>query len=349
MLMEHQAFMPRLVNELIEALEGLDIPHPSSHFAIYSLKNSTRKMLLLSKKPLTNDVLNDAWGEYPRQDFRFAVQLFPAADSIKDNLYNQMVLNGWQSMRDYAKVDISPCDDNRPFIAQMGLWRNLDFEKMDRIAGYSDWLGFPLSNIVTVIILIVVIVLIVPLNFLPYLTGGEKLRAAPWLYFFLIGMAFMSVEIILIQKYTLLIGPSVYSVITILFVLLLSSGIGSRFSPKINPNTVFAAIVLWILLDITVFSSLIYMAGGLALFPRILLTAILIVPLGFFMGMPFPKAAVRVGPLVDWGFAVNGTASVLGSTLIVMVAFSVGINIALIIGACLYSIAFLMFRLDKAW
>jgi hypothetical protein len=349
LLMEHQAFMPRLVNEALDALNQCDVDNPNRHIAIYDLKSMKRKMLFLSKKPLTDDILQEAWGTYPREDSRYAYLLYPAPDSLKNNLYNQMIMNGWKSISDSAKVDISPTDDNRPYIAQMGLWKNLDLNKIDKIAGYSDWLGFPLSQLIVMIILIIVLVLFIPLNLIPYLSSPEKLRCIPWLYFFLIGMAFMSIEIVLIQKYTLLIGPSVYSIITILFSLLVSSGIGSRFTKKIDENIVFPAIIIWLILDITVSTDLIYFLGQSNLTCRIICTAILIFPLGFFMGIPFPKAALRVGSLVDWGFAVNGTASVLGSTLIVFIAFSLGINFALIFGLLLYLAAYLLFTHRASW
>ena len=67
-----------------------------------------------------------------------------------------------------------------------------------------------------------------------YKIKGEKLKIAPWIYFFLIGMAYMAVEVILIQKYTLFVGPSVYSIAGILITLLVASGIGSRFSKKMS-------------------------------------------------------------------------------------------------------------------
>jgi spermidine synthase len=349
LLMEHQAFMPRLVNEVLDALKQCDVIEPKSHFAVYDLKSMKRKMLLLSKKPITKEILEKAWGNYPRQDYRYAHLLYPAPDSLKNNLYNQMVIHGWKAMFDSASVDISPTDDNRPFIAQMGLWKNLDFKKMDKIVGYSDWLGIPLSQLIVMIVLGVVIFILTPLNLIPYLKRTEKLKAIPWLYFFLIGMAFMSVEIVLIQKYTLLIGPSIYSIITILFTLLISSGIGSRFSKNIDENIVFPAIIIWLILDITVSTNLIYVLGQSDLTCRIICTAVLIAPLGFFMGIPFPKAALRVGPLIDWGFAVNGTASVLGSTLIVLIAFSLGINFALIFGLLLYLSAYLLFTYKSSW
>jgi predicted membrane-bound spermidine synthase len=349
LLMEHQAFMPRLVNSAVDALYKCGLKDAKLHLAVYDLKSMRRKMLLLSKRPLTSEILANAWGSYPREDYRYAHLLYPAPDSLKNNLYNQMVIHGWKSTSDSAMVDISPSDDNRPFVAQMGLWKNLDFHKMDKIAGYSDWLGFPLSQLIVMIILGIVIVILVPLNLVPYFRAGEKLRTVPWLYFFVIGMAFMSVEIVLIQKYTLLIGPSIYSIITILFSLLISSGIGSRFTKKIDENIVFPAIIIWLILDITVSGSLIYWLGQSSLTCRIICSAILITPLGFFMGIPFPKAALRVGHLVDWGFAVNGTASILGSTLIVLVAFTLGINFALIVGLLLYLLAYLLIVHKSSW
>ena len=63
------------------------------------------------------------------------------------------------------------------------------------------------------------------------------------------------------------------------------------------------------------------------------------------MGMPFPKGTEQVGELVDWGFAVNGTASVLGSILIVLIAFSAGFKIALLVGGLMYLSAFSLISL----
>lgn len=159
----------------------------------------------------------------------------------------------------------------------------------------------------------------------------------------------MIVEIVLIQKYALFIGPSVYSISTVLLTLLLASGIGSRLSPNISAKVVFSAILLWLLADILIFDRVIYALGHLSLVPRMSITALLLFPLGLFMGMPFPKAALRVGELVDWGFTVNGAASVLGSTAVMLVAFSWGFHACLLIAALLYVGAGLMYRSVRYW
>jgi hypothetical protein len=88
---------------------------------------------------------------------------------------------------------------------------------------------------------------------------------------------------------------------------------------------------------------------ALPMIARAVAAAALVFPLGFFMGMPFPKGALRVGELVDWGFAVNGAASVLGATAIVLVAFAYGFTVALLAAAALYLIAGLLLSLKTSW
>ncbi|MEW5924713.1 MAG: hypothetical protein AB1746_12060, partial [Candidatus Zixiibacteriota bacterium] len=348
MMMEHQFYMPRLVGEAMNALKRQGVEDVTAHFAVYDLPQMRRNIILLSKQPLTDEIRNNAFGEMTPEVYEYLHLLYPAPDSIKDNLINRIVINGWENEADSEVIDISPSTDNKPFVAQMGLWKNFTRENLEKILPY-EFFGFPLSKIIIGIILLIVIAIIIPSNLIPYFKAGSKLRAAPWLYFFLIGMAFMSVEIILIQKYALFIGPSFYSIVAILLTLLVCSGIGSRFADRI-PNTVpFIGIFIWILLDIFIFKNLFYQLDHLTILPRILITVLLICPLGFFMGMPFPKGTLRVKELIDWGFAVNGAASVLGSTLIVLVAFSWGFNVAMLLGAILYLLAFLLVSRKTAW
>lgn len=275
--------------------------------------------------------------------------LYPPPDSVEDNLINNIVTNGWEAEADSADINLSPATDNRPFVAHMGLWKNFKRDKLENISKYAEFYGFPMSSIMIVIILLVVVVLLVPLNLIPYFTKGEKLRAVPWLYFFMIGAAFMMVEVVLIQKYALFIGASFYSIATVLLTLLVASGIGSRFAKKVGNNAAFLGILIWLALEIFVFR---YITGGLTqltMLPRVLVSALLVFPLGFFMGMPFPKGTLRVGELIDWGFAVNGAASVLGATAVVAIAFTYGFSTALLIGALLYLIAYLLMSIKAVW
>ncbi|MFH1052546.1 MAG: hypothetical protein V1779_16630 [bacterium] len=348
LIMEHHFYIPRMISSTIEALQKIGVRNPNEHFAVYNLPYLKRNVLLLSKRLLDEGTIKRAFGITLSFRDNYIYPLYPAHDSIYTNLANQIVLQGWKVLQDDIQVDISPCSDDRPFIAQMGMWKNLDLSGVQTIQHF-EFTGFPVSKLNIVVILAIVLILIIPLNIIPYKVSKEKLKAVPWLYFFSIGMGFMAVEVILIQKYTLFIGPSVYSLSAILFTLLICSGIGSRFSNKLNINIIFIGIIFWIVVDIIIFTPLTYTLGNLEMLPRILLTGIFIAPLGFLMGMPFPKAGLKVGSLIDWGFAVNGAASVFGSTLIILFALSYGYTLSLIAGAICYLFAYLLISIKKKW
>jgi hypothetical protein len=348
--MEHQVYMPRLVAEVIDALEEMGIPTPEKHIAVYNLPKARRNLLLLSKQPLTDEVRNLAYRELtPDRHPEFHL-LYPApADSLENNIINQIVTYGWELVADTAKVNLSPSTDDRPFVAQLGLWRNLEGTDFTKINRYAEFRGFPMSKLVLLIILGVVVVVAFPLMLLPYFFSREKLKPGPWLYFFLIGVAFMSVEVVLIQKYTLFIGASVYSIAAVLVSLLISSSLGAGVSDRVSHKTAFWGIIILLILEAVFFRQI---TGGLVYLSteaRALVAAMMVAPVGFFMGMPFPKAASRVGELVDWGFAVNGVASVVGGTAIVLVSFTFGFTAALLLGAALYLLAYWLYSSERAW
>ncbi len=347
-MMEHQFYVPRLVPEVMEALKDLNVPQFKKHFAVYNLPKMKRKILLISKRPIDGELLANAFGHPPKNQRNYIYPVYPAADSLKDNLVNKIVENGWQKTAEESVIDISPCSDNRPFVAQLGMWKNVNFRDLEKVRPF-EFFGFPVSKMIVAAILLILVLLILPLNLLPYLRNGEKLKAAPWFYFFAIGMGFMILEVILMQKYSLFIGPSLYSIVTVLLTMLIASGIGSRFAEKFSNKAVFFSIMAWIVLDIFVFNSITGSLAGLGMFGRITVTALLIFPLGFFMGMPFPKGTLKVGELIDWGFAVNGAASVMGSTFIVIIAMSYGFNAALLTGGLLYLAAYKLISLKTAW
>jgi predicted membrane-bound spermidine synthase len=154
MVLEHQVYIPRIVSQVREALVRHGIKNPKAHFAVYDWPKARRNLLLLSKKPLKQQVIDHALtdgGDISDSPFQL---LYPAADSLKNNLVNRIVLHGWKSVRDSANTDISPSTDDKPFIAQMGLLKNLDINKLEKVVPYSDLYGFPLSKMIIVIILL---------------------------------------------------------------------------------------------------------------------------------------------------------------------------------------------------
>jgi hypothetical protein len=84
---------------------------------------------------------------------------------------------------------------------------------------------------------------------------------------------------------------------------------------------------------------------GLDLTVRVVIAALLLMPLGLLMGMPFPlgiRLVDRVNPgLVAWAWGVNGFSSVLGSILTVMIAQSYGFSIVIGLAVVIYLLGLL--------
>lgn len=338
LVMEHQFYMPRVVSEALDALRRSGVASPEQHIAVYALPRVHRQVIVLGKEPLSQATIAGALLGLEAHDFKAIHRLYPSPEPGANPMIARIVQEGWRKVEPELPVAISPCTDNRPFIAQQGLLKNLHGKSLKAIEP-MELRGYPLSKLIIIAVLAVVLLLIVPLNLLPFFRKGPKLGARGWLYFFAIGLGFMVLEIVLIQKYTLFVGPSAYTLVAILFTLLIASGLGSRMAPRFGDRFPFLAILVWLLLDILVFGHLTRALGGLTLAPRVLVTLLLIAPLGFFMGMPFPKGTRRVGELIDWGFAVNGAAGVLGSAAIMLVSFAWGFTAALLVGGAAYLLA----------
>ena len=87
---------------------------------------------------------------------------------------------------------------------------------------------------------------------------------------------------------------------------------------------------------------------------RLVVSAALLIPLGFVMGMPFPTGlrAFVATPVpefpaspdnaVEWAWAMNAAASVLGSVLAMVIAIQFGLTATLACGAAAYLLALVL-------
>jgi hypothetical protein len=76
---------------------------------------------------------------------------------------------------------------------------------------------------------------------------------------------------------------------------------------------------------------------------RIAVSALLLFPSGFFMGMAFPLGLKKAlanhdGAPTAWYWGINGAFSVISSVLAVVVAVFWGVTMTLLVGLCAYII-----------
>ena len=187
---------------------------------------------------------------------------------------------------------------------------------------------------------------------------GYPLQTAFLVYFGLIGLAFLLVEIPLIQRFILFLGQPSYALTAVLFTLLMFSGFGSRFGTRFPVRAALAALIALLLAIPFLLPAVFSLALGLPFYLRLGVTVIVLAPLGFLMGIPFP-AGIRLvyqslqtekgagaggleSPAIPMVWAVNGAASVVSAVLAALLSISFGLGWVLRLGALCYAGAWLM-------
>ncbi|MFQ6109823.1 MAG: hypothetical protein ACE5L7_09770 [Candidatus Aminicenantales bacterium] len=254
--------------------------------------------------------------------------------------------------KDYL-FSISPVTDDRPFF--------YNFFKLEKIrltyrALGNRWLPFLQGEFLVLLLFFQSLAIAFVLILLPLIASRKakvnlgKGHIKVFFYFGLIGMAFMFVEITLIQKFILFLGHPLYSVSITIFSLLFSAGIGSYSSKKILGAPLrrnlrvgllgCAGIIFVFLLLFPIFYRNLI---GLGLGLRIILSFFVIFPLGFFMGFPFPNGIRllerRAKGVIPWAWATNAFSSVINSILALMLAFWMGYSSVLVLAAAGYLLA----------
>ena len=193
------------------------------------------------------------------------------------------------------------------------------------------------------------IAIIAPLVFRRKVREGRSIRLM--IYFAAIGLAFMMVEIGQLERLIVFLGHPIYGLTVVLFVLLLASSCGSFYSSRMRPW-------MWLLpvaLAAFIFASpsVTYQLTAASTPVRIAVSALLLFPSGFFMGMAFPlgiskAVSVNEGAPTAWYWGVNGAFSVISSVLAVAVAVFWGVTVTLLVGLGAYILALIALG-DLKW
>ncbi|MGB2957860.1 MAG: class I SAM-dependent methyltransferase [Bacteroidota bacterium] len=265
--------------------------------------------------------------------------------------YLDQILSG-ESESVYRKYPfrISPCTDDRPFFSQFLKWS--DVFGLDAIIGPQGVPFLEIGYLLVVVTLFQAILLSSLLIVAPLFAGRRLGRGLTRTvaYFGGLGIGYIFVEMFLIQKFVLPLGGTILSAAVVMGALLISSGWGSLWSTRYLPRRVtLLASAGTAALGVGLYAIVVPLALPLlvALPPlaRLAGSVILIAPLGFVMGMPFPLG-LRVlsesrQAQVAWAWGINGCTSVVSTSLAVVVAVEVGFLGLSIAALGMYTIAFL--------
>ena len=352
----------------VTALEARGVPKPRDHLAL--VRSWATATLLVKRSPFTPDEIASL--KRFCDERLFDLDYFPGIRPEDANRFNRLdrsyyfeaardILAGSDRraalLRDYP-FNLAPATDDRPFFQHFFRWRTLPLllEAYGRQGlPFLEW-----GYLVLVATLLQAVVFSVVLILLPLLFRRREPDASPaaapsralvLIYFFGIGLGYLFLEIVLIQKFTFFLGHPLYAVVVVLAGVLVFSGVGSllagrlqqRGSALASPARACAGVAALGLLLAFLLPLLLPPLLGLPVAARIALSLLLLAPQALLMGMPFPLAWQQLESarpaLLPWAWGINGCASVVAAVLATLLAMSFGFRVVFLSAAALYLLA----------
>jgi len=360
----------RLAATLIEALERNGIHDPAQALVLYR-----------GVQTITALVQVDGWtdGELAQvrhftEERRYDLVWAPDIRPEETNRFNRLPeASDYLALKDLLgspdrekfysayPFDVRPATDNHPFFFHFFTWEQIP----DILASLGrTWQPFGGSGFLVLlallglVILLSAVLVIAPLT-LPGLMRGIQGRARnphqlssfpssqPALlilaYFTLIGLAYLLVEIPLIQRWILLLGHPTYAFSAVVLAILLFSSLGSATARAtwLPRRWSLAALVICALITPWVTQAVTSATLGWPTFWQVVISILGLAPLGILMGLPFPFGLRQMegasASWMAWAWAVNGCASVIASVLAAILSLTSGFNAVLWLGALAYA------------
>jgi spermidine synthase len=332
------------------ALERIGVPPGTQRAHIYLAKHDNFGTLLVKKSPFTPDEIArlDDWCTKLKHES----VLTPTREN-HPGLAALLKAGPWSAaVANYAD-DITPPTDDRPFffyfVKPSQMWSG---GIGSRISNPAIWLLGALSAVLVVLTVVFVFVPLVLRRWSDLRVDGERgamgRRVLGLSYFAAIGFAFMVVEIALMQRLSLFLGHPSYSLVVVLFAILIGTSIGarlSRFTGRPGLGSALAAFVVAVFAVIAgaLLADMLRQMIAISLTLRMIVSALIVLVFGLAMGLMLPlgvRLVSAVDPaIVPWAWGINGGMSVIGTVGATVIAIHGGFGVTFFVGAALYVVA----------
>jgi hypothetical protein len=351
---EHLDEAARVVSLAMATLIEMGEPKPAEH--LYLAANGRLSTLIVGRAPLSMPDLSTLdetvqWLHYKT----LAAPNRVSADPVLERILHARTVDELIRIGRETPLNLAPTWDANPFFfnqLRLSDPSNPTSRLRAALTGSGVLHGnlnasLMLSTLVLISMVVVVMVIIGPAM---SSTRRSSADITLWssAYFLLIGVAFMFVEITLIQRMSLFLGHPIYSLAIVLFSIILATGVGSLLSHRAVPLSV-SSLVGWPLV-LAVYLGLLPLWWGRlldetetgSLIERASVCLVMAVPAGVLMGFMFPmgmRLCARIDSrITPWVWAVNGAAGVLASGTVVLVSINTSLNDSLWVGAVAYAL-----------
>ncbi len=354
------------------ALAKIGVKDPDSHILVASSANQPFAETGTRLPGSSSTILVKATPFTPAEISRFRTQVSHISDSVvryapgvgnpSDPIVWSITASGAQlaSLKSHYPYSVGAVTDDKPFFWHFTPYSSVlsNFTQPHNGLNLEIYVGERVLLVLLGLSLLLSIIFLL----LPFISVRQTWRILPHKgksagFFAALGLGFILFEITLIQKLVLFLGYPTYSLTVSLSSLLIFVGIGAYFSGRWGERT--DRLIGWLTGALTVLTAY-YLFGlqpttdalqQLPLGARMVIAFVVIAPLGFCLGMFLPIGLARVGRLSDhpreyvaWCWAVNGFASVVGSTLATILAMTYGFRIVFVIAFVLYLLALVALR-----
>lgn len=351
----------------LEALKELQIPNPENHLLL--IRSWQTATLLIKRSEISTGDITQIRQFCQQRGFDLAY--YPGIEVTEVNRFNilrepvffeaaiALTKDNNAAFFEQYKFNISPATDDRPYFFNFFKW-----ELLRELMDLKNQGGMPLIEwgyIILIATLIQAFVASLALILLPLMISRQneinkdKNTLVSFLYFFALGLAFLFIEIAFIQKFILFLHHPLYAIAVTLAAFLLFAGLGSNYSSRLQQRFGYYGcirVAVLVIVGLGLFYNL-FLDELFAMFLasetpiKIGISILVIAPLAFFMGMPFPLALAylseNLSNLVPWVWGVNGCASVISAILAMILAMHFGFTVVIALALMLYLIAMLLF------
>jgi len=332
----------KMLYTMREALIDKGINNPENHFFIYQWKTRSNNYIqVLMKKTAFNDDEIARLHEW-LSDFdniskleRETGQRLGPIRGKSTVLYEPQkkyttnyarIIEGNIGNEFKSQITLGPTTDNRPFHFAV------DPEHTEVKKAYSNTL------IISLILLPFIFI------FIRNNKEGIDFSFTYSLIVGLTGLAYLLIEVVLIEKLEIFLGSPTITFSTVIGSLLIFSGFGSYISGKFNFKHVYYSlffIIAFLLLQNIFLFKLLRQFVSFPVPVKVILTIINLAPLAFCMGLPFPFILRNAKEKISSSsaailFAINGAASAIAVPLAMTISSEYGFNITFFTGTIIY-------------
>jgi hypothetical protein len=347
----------KIIATIVKVLEEEGIKNPSNY--ITAVRGWGTVTIAMKRSPLTR-IEEEKIRNFCKQMF-FDPLILPSLNPDERNKYNKLQNNdffvyvdkilssGKEEFYDQYAFNIKPATDNSPYFSQFLKWKSIPH--IAKFFGGQAIPFFEIGYLIVVLTFFQIIVISIILIILPLFKLRWKGEYRGWTLFYFsgLGLGYMLVEIIFIQRFILYFGNPIYSISAVISFMLICSGIGSYFSSKlVLTRKIFllitGSIIAFLLIYSFILTPILQKTIAFPFILKIPVAFVLVAVPSIIMGIPFPIGLrflnERNSTIVPWAWGINGCLSVISAVLAIILAVETGFTMVMVCAAGSYAIAF---------